>query len=476
MAAAEGGGRKAADVDPTPEFRIPLQSAPTSKIPAPLLVGGAPKKDPKSKSGGARKKASYATEFGEKKRKVRKVLRPKAASGTTRTPSKRQVGGGSFSNLLEKEDEEGESGGGGEDFGPAEDFSRNFGPTHKGDKNKKRPKRKRDPFDNPDTLFAGQPGAPESQSYFELMGDFFEKPDINVFDEVNAATKGPVFPNFPAQDIDRSTRRTPIFVDESEPIFREEMEGKVRRLHRPTRGPTFGPVARFETGPTRGPTFGPVARFEVGPTRGPAFGPASRFEAGPEFEALKENLANIGNDEPFGHTTPLYHPYAKPLSHHNPLDETHEEGDVEVFRDSVKARKPTAPPLPEPLPLEQEQPGPFSPPQEPPRLKAPRRLKLPQMNVGQILDDHREPSHPVYSRPLGPLSSVPTPPISKPPKIFDFDPPIDFPEPEPFGPSEPFTERPTPFFRQPHLAPSTRREPPRFSSIPKFDRLVATLS
>ena len=71
--------------------------APASKIPAPLLVGGAPKKDPK---GGPKKKASYA-EFGDKKgRKVRKVLRPKAASvtasgggGTTRTPSKRQGGG-----------------------------------------------------------------------------------------------------------------------------------------------------------------------------------------------------------------------------------------------------------------------------------------------------------------------------------------------------------------------------------------------
>ena len=72
--------------------------APASKIPAPLLVGGAPKKDPKS---GPKKKASYAssTEFGDKKgRKVRKVLRPKTASvtasggGTTRTPSKRQGG------------------------------------------------------------------------------------------------------------------------------------------------------------------------------------------------------------------------------------------------------------------------------------------------------------------------------------------------------------------------------------------------
>ena len=70
--------------------------APASKIPAPLLVGGAPKKDTKK---GPKKKASYAnSEFGDKKgRKVRKVLRPKTASsatstalGTTRTPSKRQ--------------------------------------------------------------------------------------------------------------------------------------------------------------------------------------------------------------------------------------------------------------------------------------------------------------------------------------------------------------------------------------------------
>ena len=80
--------------------------APASKIPAPLLVGGAPKKEPK------KKKASYASEFGDKKgRKVRKVLRPKAAAsitasggGTTRTPSKRQVGGAAFSNLLDRDE------------------------------------------------------------------------------------------------------------------------------------------------------------------------------------------------------------------------------------------------------------------------------------------------------------------------------------------------------------------------------------
>ena len=59
-------------------------------------------------------------------------------------------------------------------------------------------------------MFAGQPGAPESQSYFELMGDFFDKPNIDVFEEVNSATQGPVFPNFPAQDIDRSTRREAV--------------------------------------------------------------------------------------------------------------------------------------------------------------------------------------------------------------------------------------------------------------------------
>ena len=112
------------------------------------------------------------------------MLRPKSAAsasgatasgGTTRTPSKRQVGGGgaaSFSNLLSRGNED-------NNLGPAEDFSKNFGPTHKGGNGKgKRYKKKRklDPFDNPDTVFAGQPGAPESQSYFDLMGDFFEKP------------------------------------------------------------------------------------------------------------------------------------------------------------------------------------------------------------------------------------------------------------------------------------------------------------
>ena len=65
-----------------------------------------------------------------------------------------------------------------------------------------------------------------------------------------------------------------------------------------------------------------------------------------------------------------------------------------------------------------------------------------------------------------PFSSIPTPPLSsRPPKIFDFEPPIDFPEPEPFGHSEAFTERPTPF-------PALRSRPAlsaSFSDIPKFD-------
>ena len=38
----------------------------------------------------------------------------------------------------------------------------------------------------------------------------FEYCNIDVFEEVNSATQGPVFPNFPAQDIDRSTRREAI--------------------------------------------------------------------------------------------------------------------------------------------------------------------------------------------------------------------------------------------------------------------------
>ena len=131
-------------------------------------------------------------------------------------------------------------------------------------------------------------------------------PDINVFEEVNSATPpqpphiGPVFPNFPAQDvvdnaIDRSTRRTPIYVDTAEirtegPIFRDETE------------------AENDLG----------GRFEA------AAAAAGGFEAGPEFEALKEGMADIGREDRgghavFGHTTPLYHPYAEPLSHYNPL-------------------------------------------------------------------------------------------------------------------------------------------------------------
>ena len=130
-------------------------------------------------------------------------------------------------------------------------------------------------------------------------------PDINVFEEVNSATPpqppqshiGPVFPNFPAQDsnaIDRSTRRTPVYVDTAEI------------------GRTEGPIFRDET--------------EAGNDLGGHFEAATGgFEAGPEFEALKEGMADIGREDRhggnavFGYTTPLYHPYAEPLSHYNPL-------------------------------------------------------------------------------------------------------------------------------------------------------------
>ena len=134
-------------------------------------------------------------------------------------------------------------------------------------------------------------------------------PDINVFEEVNSATPpsqpphiGPVFPNFPAQDvvvesnaIDRSTRRTPVYVDTAEI------------------GRTEGPIFRDET--EAGNDLG-GGRFEAAANGG--------FEAGPEFEALKEGMADIGREDRgghavFGHTTPLYHPYAEPLSHYNPL-------------------------------------------------------------------------------------------------------------------------------------------------------------
>ena len=130
-------------------------------------------------------------------------------------------------------------------------------------------------------------------------------PDINVFEEVNSATPPqphgqPVFPNFPAQDvvdnaIDRSTRRTPVYVDTAAEIGRTE-----------------GPIFRDET--EAGNDLGGRG-FEAA---------AGGFEAGPEFEALKEGMADIGREDRgghavFGHTTPIYHPYAEPLSHYNPL-------------------------------------------------------------------------------------------------------------------------------------------------------------
>ena len=73
-------------------------------------------------------------------------------------------------------------------------------------------------------------------------------------------------------------------------------------------------------------------------------------------------------------------------------DGSYDNSDIEVFRASAKARRPTSPPppLPEALPLKQQDERRRPPFEEPPRLKAPRRLKLPNMNVGQMLDGHRE--------------------------------------------------------------------------------------
>lgn len=92
------------------KLRMPLlcaQVVPTSKIPAPLLVGGAPKKDKRKQS--EKKSENDGFGFGGRVKKFKKVLRPRQTSSMSRKPEKRQLAA-AFSNILaDKRDQGGRS-------------------------------------------------------------------------------------------------------------------------------------------------------------------------------------------------------------------------------------------------------------------------------------------------------------------------------------------------------------------------------
>ncbi len=409
-----------------------MQVAPPSKIPAPLLVGGGSKK---SKDKKEKKFQPERMTFNNKPlKKLKKLVRPKQTSPTSsgraaRRPTKRQA----FSHLLSEKKAR--------NIPPvAEDFSKDFGPQSSPlvprKHNSKVRRLEMDPFEDSAVdsttggpLFAGAPGGPESKSYFDLMGDFFDnKPDINVFEEVSAASPR-TFPNFPPQDLDADI--------------------KERFPHPPPPRPSRRTRPR--------PGFG----NEIGGGGGPEFGTGSGFSAGPEFEALKEDMGSLGESPIHGDgSTPLYHPYAEPPAHFNPLDTGHDEADVEIFA-PPKARYSNKPRLRIP----------------PPTYPTPKRERLERENAGgssgslelfgskvnidQVLDDHTEHNHPIFDNPhvrevqpfeidqpvealprpepLRQFKTHPTGGLDKPkspkkPKIFDYDPPIyDFSDSEPLG-------------------------------------------
>lgn len=319
--------------------------------------------------------------------------------------------------------------------GPAEDFSRDFGPArratvHVPPKSKKKDQNRGidrlerleiDPFADPTfdeemsattgtPLFAGAPGAPKSQTYFDLMGDFFDSPDINVFEEVsNASPRRPPPPSPPTREEvelrpvglprshshpkrQRAPKRSPVyrnnfqehdsfpgndafsgndkfpgnekfrgsekfpgndrfrgndpFPENDELIKNQDFHNNNKIRQRPVYRNEFPEIGAFqekEAFPEKNDFLKnsdfseniDVRRF---PDSGPNFSTGSGFSAGPEFEALKEGLSTVG-ERAFRHglpnTTPINYPYAEPPAHFNPIDTSHNEADVEVFRNGI---------------------------------------------------------------------------------------------------------------------------------------------
>lgn len=215
-----------------------------------------------------------------------------------------------------------------------EDFSKDFGPRQK-----KLPGEERGdipilPFiensevvenDPQNVVFTGTPGGPPSKSYFDLMGDFFDEPQINIYpdDFVPPPSKESV-PSPSGSNQFRGSHS-----DLAKPSQRDFEESE--------------DFSKYNDFKREIPQSQLKLSFEnSGETNSPQF---ESFRHSPND--IKSNHLDKERDHFF--TPPKYHPYAEPLNHPNPLDLDHIPEDVQIYEQpiphKVEMQKPSKPSL-----------------------------------------------------------------------------------------------------------------------------------
>ena len=382
-------------------------------IPAPLLVGGAPKKESPRirlhmKPKKDKKKASTPLFKITKKNpdaplfKLKKALR--------RVPEHKRPQRQVFSQLIGEDSGPDNAEEDYEDFG--DDFGRDAGPRSNYDPRTELPKKQQlgrlpgdqrgdiptlpeiesgeesfrgEPEEN--ALFPGDPGAPPRTSYFDLMGDFFAKPEINIYAELGP--KGPDGKPLPPPPRP-PPRRRPIHPTEPrkfpEPSYHHDVP-KVPRHHGPEvsyhepefrhKKPLIDPRPRHVP-----ESFDSVAPPHFDRPNVPHLDDIGEFGGGPFGVKGRPVPAHL-NEIPFEpvrnphktRDTPIGHAYAPPLSHHNPLDKFHKPSHVEKY-------KPAPPTHKEPKQFFDDS-AEFGP-------ESFGHVDIPKMNIGSTLDEHVE--------------------------------------------------------------------------------------
>eukprot|EP00095_Tigriopus_kingsejongensis_P010315 maker-scaffold187_size272365-snap-gene-0.14 protein:Tk10315 transcript:maker-scaffold187_size272365-snap-gene-0.14-mRNA-1 annotation:"hypothetical protein DAPPUDRAFT_227138" len=343
-----------AKIRPTPEDRHRLERKPASnpyaaqkqtRIPAPLLVGGGvlgvellePVVREKKEIPTSKVRMHLTKRPQPKVRMVKKVMRPVAHRARKQEeqpvrsrdqyspeepevevvePTREILSHSRKVHLKPKSRKIG-------DIVSVEDFSKNFGPHNKvfpGDEREDIPSL---PFiegnqnsEEPQKMvFTGSPGAPPSQSYFDLMGDFFEEPEINIFPHDSPPPQEmrepepPRFAPHPAHmdlggrfDFQKSNQAPEEFGMEIEPSFKRETPKASGYSHE-----------QFDEGRMVSPSFESIR---------------DRFP--PQMDH-----SNHIEESPPPYTPSKYHPYAEPLDHPNPLDVDHIPEDVEIYEQPI---------------------------------------------------------------------------------------------------------------------------------------------
>ena len=213
-------------------------------------------------------------------------------------------------------------------------------------------------------VIAGLPGGPESHSYFDIMGDFFDEPKITFphppqnkpeLKEIplpkHRYEEKDIFEPFDfSNHLDGENRELPdsflphpvhleAFVNQGPKP--EEFVDKHHYSHEPRYlEEQFKPPKTFQHSPSTPSHFQKNSlSLEVPHPRYPPLKKEyysiketeSFRKTVPGFVSKQNNIHRPFEDDSFFHTTKKGHPYAEPLSHHNPLDYSYDPGHVEEF-------------------------------------------------------------------------------------------------------------------------------------------------